>query len=432
MKSPSVLEIISPNDITALLLRLEKRELEGNDYPLLLKLVRLLQTVQSELETKRATIATLRRLLFGPRSEKQKLAALPEEAQQVSIPVPEPALAGPVPDQGKMESEPTTAATVVPLERKRRKGHGRLGAAAYTGAKVVTCDHHLKPKDPCPDRLCPGHLYDTKAPQLFLRLEGRPPIDATRFELQTLRCSACQERFAAPLPKEVKPEKYDPAADVVMALLKYGASVPFYRLERLQGMMGIPLPASNQYARCRLLAETLQPLFGELKKQAAQGEIWFGDDTTVRLLGVLSKEQTPEDPKRKGRFTTGLLARNGVHEIALYLSGGLHAGENLAALAALRPARLPPPIVMADPEAKNWASEFDRIVAKCLTHGRRQFVDISRNFPTDCQRVIRKFAVFWRDFPNRVCVRSVPNILRWEVIHEPKTHPRFTARKGSI
>jgi len=396
MKSVAALEIMSPHDLAALLRRLENREVEGNDYPILVKLIRLLQTVQSELETNRATIATLRRLLFGPRSEKQKVEALPEEANQVSIPAPETALAVPIPDQTDPETEPTAASKVVPLDRKRRKGHGRLGAAAYTGAKVVTCDHHLKPQNPCPDPLCPGHLYDTKAPQLFLRLEGRPAIDATRFELQTLRCSACQERFPAPLPKEVKPEKYDPSADVVMALLKYGASVPFYRLERLQGMMGIPLPASNQYARCRLLAETIQPLFAELKQQAAQSEIWHGDDTWLRLLGCLSEAQTPEDSKRTGRFTTGILARTGDRQIALYLSGGLHAGENLAALAARRPAGLPVPIVMADPEAKNWSRAFKRLVAKCLVHGRRQFVEISARFPAACQRVLDDLAAVYR------------------------------------
>ena len=43
-----------------------------------------------------------------------------------------------------------------------------------------------------------------------------------------------------------------------------------------------------------------------------------------------------------------------------------------------------------------------------------------------------KFAVFWRDFPNWVCVRSVPNILSWETFNEPKISPGFAAGAGSI
>ncbi|MBX7223861.1 MAG: transposase [Blastocatellia bacterium] len=383
MKHPDRAEHLTPTEIEQLCARLENRQLVESDYPVLLKLVRLVVAFQIEVESKNVSIARLRRLMFGPRSEKRGVGTVSKT----------PAAATQTPSDGgestESQAEPAAGSNVVPFKKKRQPGQGRLGAAAYTGAKLVHCEHpELQPGDRCPDPLCRGHVFDTKTPQRFLRLTGHPPIDATHYQLQTLRCSACLERFPAPLPVGVKPEKYDSSADVVMALLKYGGSLPFYRLERLQRSMGVPLPASNQYARCRGLAVDLLPVFEELRLQAAKGEIWFGDDTSLRLLGALSKEQTPADPKRKGRFTTGLLARAGGHEIALYISGGLHAGENLAALAALRPAGLPPPIVMADPEAKNWASEFDRMVSKCLTHGRRQFVDISRSFPTDCQRVI--------------------------------------------
>jgi hypothetical protein len=56
-----------------------------------------------------------------------------------------------------------------------------------------------------------------------------------------LRCSACQTRFTAPLPRDVPPEKYDASADVAIAMAKYSAGLRFYRLARVQEAFGVPL-----------------------------------------------------------------------------------------------------------------------------------------------------------------------------------------------
>jgi hypothetical protein len=40
------------------------------------------------------------------------------------------------------------------------------------------------------------------------------------------------------LPAGVKPEKYDETCDVSLALAKYGAGLPWYRLARLQESFG--------------------------------------------------------------------------------------------------------------------------------------------------------------------------------------------------
>ncbi len=47
-----------------------------------------------------------------------------------------------------------------------------------------------------------------------------------------------------------------------------------------------------------------------------------------------------------------------------------------------------PPIQMSDALAANWTGEFERIVAKCLAHARRQFVDIEPAFPRECATVL--------------------------------------------
>ncbi len=76
-------------------------------------------------------------------------------------------------------------------------------------------------------------------------------MGATRYDQQVLRCSGCQERFSAPLPEGVTPEKYDPTADVAIALSKYAGGIASYRLARLQESCGVPLAESVQFERSR-------------------------------------------------------------------------------------------------------------------------------------------------------------------------------------
>ena len=67
------------------------------------------------------------------------------------------------------------------------KGHGRNGAAAYTGAEQIRVPHEsLQAGDACPtcDK---GTLYEWKYPEVLVRLVGQPPIGAKVYYLQKLR-----------------------------------------------------------------------------------------------------------------------------------------------------------------------------------------------------------------------------------------------------
>ena len=86
-----------------------------------------------------------------------------------------------------------------------------------------------------------------RARRSLVRLVGRAPIEATVYELEKLRCSLCLEVFTAQAPPEAGDKKYDETAASMMALLKYGYGVPFYRLDTLQSNLGIPLPPSTQW-----------------------------------------------------------------------------------------------------------------------------------------------------------------------------------------
>jgi len=374
----------NPSEIEALIARLEDGQLGAEDRRLISRLLRLLLTLIRVVEQKNTSISRLKRLLFGPGSDKRPARSIASARL-------------PSKDEPSAEGD-RSAPDAPPIEdQAARRGHGRQGAADYTGARRVVCaDPALHPGDECPSRQCGGHLYDTQKPSVFIRLEGRPVIAATRYEQQVLRCSACAERFTAPLPAGVPAQKYDATADVAIALYKYAAGMPFYRQARVQAMCGVPVAESVQYERCAGVAECVRPVYEEMVRRAARAEVIHSDDTRVVILDLLKANKELPAGERRAVQTTGIVAREGQRQIALYFSGRRHAGENTAELLAKRAPELSPPIQMGDALSANWTGEFKRIVAKCLAHARRQFIDLEEAFPRECAQVLDALAEVYR------------------------------------
>jgi transposase len=184
------------------------------------------------------------------------------------------------------------------------------------------------------------------------------------------------------LPAEVGEQKYADSATAMLALLKYGCGLPLNRLEKLQAHLGQPLPASNQWDLLNASALILSPVYEALVDQAAQGELIHNDDTTMKVLSFL-KDQDLEST-RKGIFTTGLVSLWQDHQIALFRTGNRHAGENLNELLKRRATGLAPPIQMCDALSRNVSKDFETILAHCLVHARRQFIELVDRFPEEC------------------------------------------------
>jgi transposase len=274
-------------------------------------------------------------------------------------------------------------------EKKAPAGHGRNGAAAFTGARQISIPHaSLQPGTLCP--ACEkGKVYRQKEPKPLIRIIGQAPLAATVYELERFRCNACGQVFTAAEPDGVGPDQYDETTGAMIAQLKYGSGVPFYRLEKLQASLGIPLPASTQWEIAAETAEILQPAWAELLRQAAQGEVVYNDDTRMRVLR-LARE--PSDA-RTGVFTSGIVSTRQGQQMALYFTGPQHAGENLADVLRERAAELRPPVHMCDALSRNvpkLSPGVEVLVANCLAHGRRQFVDLLPNFPGECRFVLEQ------------------------------------------
>lgn len=279
--------------------------------------------------------------------------------------------------------------------KKKAKGHGRNGADDYPGAERVRVAHRtLTSGDPCPE--CPankqGKVYTLGKPSTLVRVVGRAPLQATVYELERLRCNLCGTMFTAEPPPGVGAKKYDATTASMIGLLKYGSGMPFNRLERLQGSLGVPLPAATQWDIMSAAATELTPIHEELIRQAAQGRLLHNDDTSMQVLALRKHiEELQESGKtdRTGIFSTGVVSElDDGHRVALFFTGRQHAGENIGDILAQRAEGLGKPMQMCDGLGHNLPKEFETVVGNCLAHARRKFVEVVDSFPAECRYVL--------------------------------------------
>jgi transposase len=391
--APELIEVES-EELDEVLRRVEQA-LDEKDSTLVRRVFESYAYVTELVDDKQTSIRRLRQLLFGSRTEKTE-SVVGQKTKTPDTTAPRDAAAGTESSAGEGSPDVSEAAV--------SKGHGRNGAEAYQGAERVKVAHpSLRAGDACP--ACgEGTVYE-KTPGVLVRITGQPPLVATVYQLQKLRCHLCGQVFTADAPAEAGPRKYAATAGSMIGLLKYGSGMPFNRLEGLQGDLGVPLPASTQWDIVKAVAASLDPTFDELIRQAAQGEVLHNDDTTVKILELMGEraqrevlaEGESDAEERRGMFTSGVVALRDGHRVALFFSGRRHAGENLAQVLAHRAEELPPPIQMCDALSRNLPGELQTIVANCLAHARRRFVDAYDRFPEVCRHLLESLAVVYRN-----------------------------------
>ncbi len=163
--------------------------------------------------------------------------------------------------------------------------------------------------------------------------------------------------------------------------------MPFNRLDQLQATLGVPLPSSTQWEIVESVADKIHPVYLALIGYAAQGDVVYNDDTVMKILELM-KHSDEDRQGRKGMYTSGILSTVGDRKMAVFMTGARHAGENLADVLQKRSAALPPPVQMCDALSRNLPENFKTILANCLAHARRRFVDVEANFPQECTYVL--------------------------------------------
>jgi len=406
IKSPKRIDLNSLQ-VDALRQRVATRSLDESDYLIIEGMIETVIFLSQALAEKDVSIKRLMQMVFGASTESAKnvLGKTTQDAHQDTHQDEQEDAQGGTGCKSQETSDTTVDEHGGESEQKNKcKGHGRNGAHTYTGAERVFVPHAtLKSGDRCPECL-KGRVYRTQTPKVIVRVTGTAPLSASVWELESLRCNLCQEVFTAQAPPQVGEEKYDETCGAMIALLKYGSGFPFYRLEGLQNSLGIPLPASTQWEIVEQIADKVYPAYEELIRQAAQGEVLHNDDTTVKILALMkgapdqqsadtgAKGTDKSDPARSGVFTSGIVSVKEGRKIAVFFSGHKHAGENLEDLLQKRQPGLGPPIQMCDALSRNLPKNLETILAHCLSHARRKFVDVVSYFPDECRYLIEALA----------------------------------------
>ena len=417
MDTPAPTAGIDIASLERLLARI-KPLLDAADYALLERLVASLLALTLLVREGGTTIARLRRLVGMSSSEKTAdvLGSQPApEGPARDGTGPDAAdSSGDTPRQARTGDEDDPEKAPAKPERKRpetkgpaveaQKGHGRLPVSAYAHACHTTVPHEtLRPGDPCP--ACGrGRLYELADPAHFLRILGQPPLSASCWCCQRLRCCPCGAVFTAHAPPEAQGSKFTDSAVAMIALLRYRAGMPHHRLEQIQKNLDTPVPASTQSEAVIERACDLRPVHDELKRLAAQASLLHGDDTRGPILefkgkrraALVEKGELP-NPERTGVFTTGSVAvLDDGHKVALFETGRQHAGENMADLLDLRSPDLPPPVLMSDALSSNPPKGHVVIECNCLAHARRRLVDELGNHPQECRYLLEQLELVFK------------------------------------
>ncbi len=146
----------------ALLKRIEEKKLEDKDFEIIKAFIRSFVFIQRLLERQKLSIKKLKDLFWGNKKTEKSENILPESNSDKDK------------DEGEASGSGIENSKKKEVENKK-KGHGRNGASAYVGAKVVYVSHQkLKAGQLCPD--CKGaKLYNYKY-GIEIRIKGSPPL----------------------------------------------------------------------------------------------------------------------------------------------------------------------------------------------------------------------------------------------------------------
>lgn len=368
------------------ILALAKTSFPPKQYQLLEGVLGTFVYVMLKLQNAKTSIKKFQRMLFGARTE-HKRNVLQDPLASAAVTLAAGVGVGDIASQGDHGAAPPAQA---------KPGHGRNAAQAYSAAPIVQCEHpDLQSGDRCP-QCDKGKVYDSP-PKTLVKVVGQAPLGATVYRLQRLRCRLCDAIFTAPLPAGVASyPKYDPSCASMISLLRYGSGLPHFRLEGLQASLYVPLPDATQWDIVSKAVPGPRAAFQELIRQAAQAPLLHNDDTPMKVLSLMAERAKAEadgiKPTARAINTSGIVAVLHAHKVVLFFTGHAHAGKNMERVLAHRAQELAPPMQMCDALASNIKGEFTSILANCLTHGRRNVVDVVEQFPQAAGHVIEVLA----------------------------------------
>ena len=176
MKGPAPKRLeVTMDELKAIVARTAEGPLSEEDHAKLEAALETLGYLAQQLEAKGTSIERLRKILFGAKTEKTKQVFASGAAPGTSA-------GGASDSPGAGDAQAKADGRI----KKKAKGHGRNGAAAYTGADKVVVPHDTLHSGQCCPSCKKGKLYARKDPKTLIRVVGQAPLHATIYLL------ACQ------------------------------------------------------------------------------------------------------------------------------------------------------------------------------------------------------------------------------------------------
>ncbi|MBU1228256.1 MAG: hypothetical protein KJ698_13720, partial [Actinobacteria bacterium] len=246
----------------------------------------------------------------------------------------EPGVSGePAPEQATEQGADSTE------QDAPKKGHGRNGADAFNGMKIV---HALAAG--ILGAICAacgvGRIsrYRTK---VIIRVIGQSLFGAVHHAFEQGRCRLCGAIITAEGREIVRDGigtsyiTYDWSACAMLIVMHYFAGAPFKRLEALHQGWGVPMPDANQWRIVDECDDLLAPLYNALESRGIQNATALRIDDTGSMIidtrrairqEIQVLEQLGESTKhvRTGINATGVYLEVEGATVVLFFTGNHH------------------------------------------------------------------------------------------------------------
>ena len=285
------------------------------------------------------------------------------------------------------------------------KGHGRIGASAFTSAKKHLHALALGILGAVCAACQLGRMSRYRR-KVVIRVIGQSLFGAERHVFEQARCRNCGAIIRAGDMSLVldglgtEYVTYHWSACAMLIVMHYFAGAPFKRLEALHRGWGIPMPDANQWRLVDDSDELLAPLYKAIERHAILNAVNLRiDDTGAMIIALRRQIQEeiaalqqlgePTGQVRTGINATGVYIETEHATVVLFFTGRHHAGEIIDQLLTQRRAGAQVTekklVKVTDAAAKNFDHAHADILeeAVCNAHAFLKFRAIKNDFPTE-------------------------------------------------
>jgi len=194
--------------------------------------------------------------------------------------------------------------------------------------------------------------------------------------------------------------------------------------QTIHNLLGGHIAASTVFDQCEYVANALHSVFKAIKAMAANGTLFYVDDTTNRILQQepVIKTRAGKQRVRTGVYSSVCLAITAAGQrLILFQTNVGHAGEWMEDILQGRDPQLDTPVIMSDALSANRVIGTPTEVALCNSHGRRNFAELSEQHPRLVLKVLQLYGQIWVN--NTHCHTNALSDIERRDYHEEHSRP---------